>query len=165
MLGRSIVIAFIRIGVVATADPEDITCMSISCRLQRSLVNLRPGTSGIESWTAIEPAIEVLSVSLPTMAPFLHGRKAVKDIRTAIRSLLPLPEKPSITTDKVRRFQKIDDHGKMFDLERNGIGTFATADRQTRVAGDPIPLHTIRVTDQVDVYSGEGRGRRGDSCG
>lgn len=164
MRRRSIVIAIIRIGVVASGDPKDVTCMSIFYKFQRQLVNLCLGSSGIDSWTAVEPAIEVLSVCLPTMAPFLHGHKAVQEIRAAIRSALSLPEKSSSMTDNAGKFQKMEDDSKMFDLERNGIGTFTRADHQTRVAGDAVALHMIRVTDQVDVYLGEGRGRRGESC-
>ncbi len=164
MLRRSIVIAIIRIGVVASGDPEDVTCKSIFHKLHRRLVDLCVGSSGIDSWTAVEPAIEVLSVCLPTMAPFLHGHKAVQEIRSAIRSALSLAEKPSSMTENAGKFQKMEDDSKMFDLERNGIGTFTRADHQTRIAGDAVPLHMIRVTDQVDVYLGEGRGRRGESC-
>ena len=164
MLRRSIVIAIIRIGVVASGDPEDVTCMSIFYKLPRRLVNLYPGSSGIDSWTAVEPAIEVLSVCLPTMAPFLHGHKAVQEIRAAIRSALSLPEKTSSMTENAGKFQKMENDSKMFGLERNRIGTFTRANHQARVADDAVPLHMIRVTDQVDVYLGEGRGRRPECC-
>ena len=164
MLRRSIVIAIIRIGVVASGDSEDVTCKSSIYNLKRQLVDLCPGSSGIDSWTAVEPAIEVLSVCLPTMAPFLHGHKAVQEIRAAVRSALPLAEKPSSMTDNAGKFQKMEDDSKVSDLERNGIGTFTRADHQTRVAGDAVPLHMIRVTDQVDVYLGKGRGRGAESC-
>ncbi|KAI4178129.1 MAG: hypothetical protein LQ348_005678 [Seirophora lacunosa] len=94
------------------------------------------------------------------MAPFLHGRKALEEIRTTIRSLLLSRKKTADTTDNAGSFEKIDDHHKMFDVERNGTSAFATADRLTKVSGDPIPLHSIRVTDQVDVYLGQGRDRQ-----
>ncbi|KAI4170321.1 MAG: hypothetical protein LQ343_005074 [Gyalolechia ehrenbergii] len=100
--GLSVVIAAIRIVVVATADEEDVTWYS-----------------SIESWTAVEPAIEVLSVSLPCMAPFLHARKAFKAVRSTLRSLVSKSKRSDLNHDG--DFQKIDQHRKMmFDVEHLG---------------------------------------------
>ena len=89
------------------------------------------------------------------MAPFLHGRQMVKELSSTIRSLLSLSKKEESTSDG--KFQKIDVHRKMYDLERNGQigrgGTFATANRQADDVDDTIPLHAIKVTDRVDVHS------------
>ncbi|KAI9686303.1 MAG: hypothetical protein M1820_010659 [Bogoriella megaspora] len=64
--GLSIVIAGIRLKVILNARFEDITWYT-----------------GIHSWTAVEPAIEVLSVSLPSMAPFLHPRKLLREFQAS----------------------------------------------------------------------------------
>lgn len=87
------------------------------------------------------------------MAPFLHGRKAFNELRSSIRALLT-PSKKS-DAHKVGKFENIDEHHKMFDLERSGRNrakAFATAERQY-IDGldDTIPLHPIDVTDRVDV--------------
>ncbi|KAL8682520.1 MAG: hypothetical protein Q9186_001467 [Xanthomendoza sp. 1 TL-2023] len=137
--GLSVVIAVIRIYVVSTADAEDVTWFT-----------------GIESWTAVEPAIEVLSVSLPVMAPFLRGTKAVKELRATFRSLLPVWKKSNSLDGNDDGFRKINERNKMFDLENSGHAgslAFATAERHTsqRSMDDTIPLHAIKVTDQVDI--------------
>ncbi|KAL8837308.1 MAG: hypothetical protein Q9170_002565 [Blastenia crenularia] len=133
--GLSIVIAVIRIVVVATGDAEDVTWYS-----------------SIESWTAVEPAIEVLSVSLPCMAPFLHGRKALREVRSTLRSLLSKSKRSDLNNEG--EFQRIDKHRKLFDPEgshHDGGVAFATAESRIYNLDDEIPLHAIKVTDQVHV--------------
>ncbi|KAL9024379.1 MAG: hypothetical protein Q9196_006560 [Gyalolechia fulgens] len=153
----SVVIAAIRIVILATADTNDVTCNEANFLTPIACSRLTPlGYSSIESWTAVEPAIEVLSVSLPCMAPFLHGRKAFKDIRSSLRSFLSNSKRSDLKQDG--DFQKIDKHRKMmFDVERagqdNGGRTFATAEsRMYNNLDDTIPLHAIKVTDEVDIH-------------
>ncbi|KAL8937920.1 MAG: hypothetical protein Q9216_004182 [Gyalolechia sp. 2 TL-2023] len=134
--GLSIVIAAIRIVVVATADEDDVTCMykqnPVPGQIKsqnNSYADDWPGYSSIESWTAVEPAIEVLSVSLPCMAPFLHGKRALKEVRSTLRSLLSRSKRSDLNHDGDGGFQKIDTHRKMmFDVEYGGHDTFATAE-------------------------------------
>ncbi|KAL8665200.1 MAG: hypothetical protein Q9202_002422 [Teloschistes flavicans] len=136
--GLSVVIAVIRIGVVATADGKDVTWFT-----------------SLDSWTAVEPAIEVLSVSLPAMGPFLHVRRTVEELRSTFRSLFSKSKRSDTTTDE--GFQKINERNKMFDLENRGKHcgrmAFATAESVARKDDDDdeVPLHAIKVTDRVDV--------------
>ncbi|KAL8776838.1 MAG: hypothetical protein Q9194_002903 [Teloschistes cf. exilis] len=138
--GLSVVIAIIRIVVVSTADDDDITWFS-----------------AIYSWTAIEPAIEVLSVSLPAMAPFLHVRKTIDELHSMFRALFSKTKRGDTTTDD--GFRKINERNKMFDFgncERPcGQVAFATSEGRGRKEDenedDEVPLHAIRVTDRVDV--------------
>ncbi|KAI4193607.1 MAG: hypothetical protein LQ350_008243 [Teloschistes chrysophthalmus] len=136
--GLSVVTAIIRIVVVSTADEDDITW-----------------SSAIYSWTAIEPAIEVLSVSLPAMAPFLHVRKTMDECRSMFRSLFSRDKSSNKTTDD--GFQKINERNKMFGFENGerqcGQMAFATSEGRGRKGDedDEVPLHAIKVTDRVDV--------------
>lgn len=108
------------------------------------------GTTSLNSWTAIEPALEVLSVSLPAMAPFLHVHTIVVDLRVFIYSLLFSHKKRS-QPDDVRTFQKIDKFN-----QRVAAGD-QTRWCSTIIAGDNvsgptlIPLHSIVVKEDLDV--------------
>ncbi|KAL9598535.1 MAG: hypothetical protein Q9219_004437 [cf. Caloplaca sp. 3 TL-2023] len=133
--GLSVIIAIIRLSVVITADLEDVTWYT-----------------SLDSWTAIEPAVEVLSVSLPVMAPFLRGRKALKELRSHFYSLFSQSKTSNASNDG--KFRKIDKrpntpifvHGD--NVKR---GTSATIEHQANGFDDDIPLNAIKVVDQVDV--------------
>ncbi|KAL9582654.1 MAG: hypothetical protein Q9212_003176 [Teloschistes hypoglaucus] len=136
--GLSVIIAVIRIGIVSTADKEDVTWFT-----------------SIDSWTAVEPAVEVLSVSLPVMAPFLHVRKTIDELRSTFRSLFSKSKRSDTTTDE--GFHKFNERNKILDME-NGGGhcgrmAFATAEGSTgrKDDDDEIPLDAIKVTDRVDI--------------
>ncbi|KAL9117370.1 MAG: hypothetical protein Q9187_006091, partial [Circinaria calcarea] len=93
--GLSVIIAIIRLIVVVTANLEDITCSSPSPSASSSTNSLSAAYTSISSWTAVEPAIEVLSVCLPAMAPFLHIHRTLAELRTSLRSFLSLTPKGS----------------------------------------------------------------------
>lgn len=45
------------------------------------------GHTSLVSWAVVEPAVQVLSVSLPTMGPFMHARTVTTNLRS-LRSVL-----------------------------------------------------------------------------
>ncbi|KAL8727030.1 MAG: hypothetical protein Q9166_006328 [cf. Caloplaca sp. 2 TL-2023] len=144
------------VGLQAGNIVLDITILALPVhavsKLQTSLA--KKGFTGVDSWTAVEPAIEVLSVSLPVMAPFLQARRTANELRTIFRSLLSISKKSDSNNDE--GFREINERNKI-DFEHNGHGgrmAFATTERHTSQRSDlddTIPLHAIKVTDQVDV--------------
>jgi len=102
----------------------------------------------------MEPAIEVLSVSLPVMAPFLHMRKMLVELRTSIRSLLSLPRSSKRSTAD-GQFFKMDQPHNGHELERNRCNIYATATPNHVSDLDDVPLRGMKVT----TYGGDvGRG-------
>lgn len=130
----------------------------------------------------MEPAIEVLSVCLPIMAPFLHGRKFLRELRSSIASLLPFSsfsrlhggaKKSADSLELEGKFHRIGNRRhhevKIFDEEapseyrqprfdgpRDAYAVTSAAAEGRRKARDgdldDVPLHSIKVTDRVDVH-------------
>ena len=107
------------------------------------------GYTSIYSWTAVEPAIEVLSVSLPVMAPFLHIRAVIEDLRTSLRSLL-YPQR-SHKSGVEGTFHEIDNAHKVFAQKESQWTSAAAANREAPES-EPIPMHSIMVTDRVEWH-------------
>ncbi|KAI9694169.1 MAG: hypothetical protein M1822_003440 [Bathelium mastoideum] len=132
--GLSVVIAIIRMAVIVRAKLEDITWYT-----------------SIASWTCVEPGIEVLSASLPAMAPFLHGRRFLSELGSSLRGMFSSSKRSKSTGDS--GFRKFDEPSRLSDSEHNPWGT-STAEVQHEVrdgASEIVPLHAIRVTDCVNI--------------
>ncbi|KAF2230137.1 hypothetical protein EV356DRAFT_520173 [Viridothelium virens] len=134
--GLSIIIAIIRLIVILKAELDDITWYT-----------------GIASWTCVEPGVEVLSVSLPSMAPFLQGRKFLADLHSSFRSLLSFSRKsnPDSESGVSGGFCEIGRSTRNLDPADHEWSSSATRAKAINEESDHIPLHSIRVTDQVDI--------------
>ncbi|MCJ1312094.1 hypothetical protein MMC25_005768 [Agyrium rufum] len=141
----SVVIALVRLVVILKAELIDITWYT-----------------SIASWTCVEPGIEVLSVSLPVMAPLLQGRRLISELRSSLRSILPYSTRSkstatqSLSGDRSGVFHEFDKSSKILAPEQDRWVT--SASHQSRpeegddyVVPDHIPLRSIMVTEQVDV--------------
>ena len=105
------------------------------------------GYTSIYSWTAVEPAIEVLSVSLPVMAPFLHIRAVFADLRTSLRSFFSLSR--SQKSDNDGTFHEIDKTHKAFASKESQWTSTAVATSEAP-GSEPIPMNSIVVTDRLE---------------
>ena len=115
-----------------------------------SLILLQ-GYTGIVSWTAVEPAVEVLSVSLPVMAPFLHARRVLREIRTSLQSFFFTSRRSKGDTSIDGAFHNIDSPTKRLNPKYNEYKTVARAGTKTPDGPADIPLHSIMVTDGFEV--------------
>ncbi|KAI9667984.1 MAG: hypothetical protein M1821_000804 [Bathelium mastoideum] len=132
--GLSVVIAIIRMTVILRANLEDITWYT-----------------SIASWTCVEPGVEVLSASLPAMAPFLRGRRFLSELGSSLRGMFSSSKRSKSNGDS--GFRKFDEPSRLSDPERNPWGT-STAEVRHEVrdgASEIVPLHAIRVTDCVNI--------------
>ena len=134
-----------RLIVIVTAELDDITCMFTPSNhyalCQHAYTVL--GYTSIVSWTIIEPAIEVLSVSLPVMAPFLHVKKVLAEIQTYLRPLRSLT-KQSYTGSK-GVFHKLNRSNNTMDGNPDDVAQRHTADGMVIEPGE-IPLHSVMTT-------------------
>ncbi len=113
----------------------------------RKIADGHIGYTSICSWTAVEPAIEVLSVSLPVMAPFLHIGKVFAELRTSLLSFFTL--RKSQKSDTGGTFHEINKANKTF--ASNGSQWTSTAVANQEAPGsEPIPLHSIVVADRLE---------------
>ncbi|MCJ1404062.1 hypothetical protein MMC11_007287 [Xylographa trunciseda] len=129
--GLSIVIAIIRLIVLTTANLDDITWYTSVC-----------------SWTAVEPAIEVLSVCLPAMAPLLQIRKVVTYIRTSLGSAVTL--RKTSRPDRGHSFHNMDKYNQDFVPRHEQWSSIAAGtDRHTEPAAG-FPLRGIVVTRDLE---------------
>ncbi|MCJ1351566.1 MAG: hypothetical protein MMC33_001550 [Icmadophila ericetorum] len=104
--------------------------------------------TSILGWTAIETAVEALSVSLPVTTPFLHGRKVLGEIRTSLRSSLSLLRRSNARTGSSGTFHEINSSAKGLNLEQSEWKITAVAIHK---APDGIPSRSILVTDDLKV--------------
>ena len=112
------------------------------------LLKSHVGNTSLDSWTAVEPALEVLSVSLPAMAPFLHVHTIFADIRAFIYTSLFSHKKRS-QPDNSRSFPNIN----KFAGDQSQWSSTIVADHN--VSGPTlIPLHSIMVKEDLDVVEG-----------
>ena len=103
------------------------------------------------SWTVIEPAIEVLSACLPTMAPFLNIRTHLNSLRSTLRSLFSSHKdsrsQQSRTNNSSCQFRVIDKAYENHILNLNAeceTNASATLSHQ-QVSSDQIPLKAIVI--------------------
>ncbi|KAL8782767.1 MAG: hypothetical protein Q9195_009572 [Heterodermia aff. obscurata] len=89
--GLSIIIAIVRLTVLLNENLEDVTY-----------------STGKASWTVVEPAIEVLSACLPTMAPLVKlNRHLPPKVRDSLRSRFSPPKSSQRQQqDDLRGYQK-----------------------------------------------------------
>ncbi|KAL9119624.1 MAG: hypothetical protein Q9187_003824 [Circinaria calcarea] len=114
------------------------------------------------SWTVIEPAIEVLSACLPTMAPFLNRPTHLANFRSTLRSMIS-PNKSSRseqlrTSASKHQFRDVDNFNKTctHDSLSDHTGKVAAIPPSQPVASDQIPLNSIVVTQDF-AWSEESR--------
>lgn len=131
-----------------TADFEDITCTYCSTGFViKTVADELLGNTGIYIWIVIEPAVEVLSVSLPSMAPFLHGRKVLADLRTYFRSLLSTRRSSESKTRHI--FYNMDESSDKF-APNNTQWKSTTAALQNVAAVAHFPLQSIVVKRDLE---------------
>ena len=105
------------------------------------------GYTSLCSWVVVEPAIEVLSVCLPAMAPFLQVRKVLADLRTSLRSLLSLQR--SSKADSRHTFHQMDKYNENFipDKKERRLRAVASQDNS---ASTHLPLQSIMVRRNLE---------------
>ena len=88
---KSTVLVIVWLVVLVNESLDDITCetkflLAAPMNLDSNVL-LSTDSTGKCSWTVVEPAVEVLSACLPTMAPFLNGGRNLSKLRSSLRSL------------------------------------------------------------------------------
>lgn len=139
--GLAVIIAIIRLAILITRiGKTDITY-----------------STAIGNWSLIEPAVEVLSACLPTMAPLLNPKQYLTRLRESIRTLLGRSKPSSArSTYSAHPFQQITlsrDAQIQFPprVEQSSFATNATADHATVGANtDDIPLRSIMVRHDME---------------
>ena len=109
------------------------------------------------SWTVMEPAVEVFSACLPTMAPLLHARvRLLESLKSTFRSLIRFRGSPTRSTSPIPSqydCEANNDPGLRPDLHDRIIVSKASAktpyERDTD--SDEIPLRGIKV--ERDLHS------------
>ena len=129
--GLSIVIGIIRL-VVLIGQGHDITYRT-----------------GICSWSVLEPAVEVFSACLPTLAPMLHMRPR---LGTSLRSPLQWEKRSRISEPSAnKRYSGTrSNKGTMFEGINHRMESNASADPFQDVEIDQIPLRPISKTYDVN---------------
>ncbi|MCJ1379674.1 hypothetical protein MMC17_002776 [Xylographa soralifera] len=134
--GGSVIIAIVRLGVlIVSLDQEDTSYST-------------PKTS----LTVVEPAVELLSACLPTMASFLHLRTRLSELRSKVSLLFSSQRNPvSPNADSKRHFQNIKPTCKELHLYSNSElrPTITAASRYSVSQTDQIPLHAIMVRNDM----------------
>ena len=105
------------------------------------------GKTSFSSWTVVEPAIEVFSGCLPTMAPLLQVGKYLKRRGWTCRSPFTLRRsKPGQNSTEENRNQRNRELRLRPDVTTN-INSDATAKRSESAVEDDdlVPLHSILV--------------------
>lgn len=98
------------------------------------------------SWTAVESAIEVLSVSLSVMTLFLHIEKVFAELRTSLLSFFTLRKSQKSDTDDI--FHEINKANKTF-ASNESQWTSTTVANQEAPESEPISLHSIVMTNHL----------------
>ena len=103
------------------------------------------------SWTVIEPAIEVLSACLPTMAPFLSMSTHWPNLRSSLRSLLSSSRHRSQSEiDPYRSFNDTSGYQYGAEVKSQAIGR---PSKKQASESDEVPLKSIKVRQDLDWMS------------
>lgn len=154
---RSVAIALIRLIILLNENLDDITCKSPQFNSPKATLTHQDLTDKTSkcSWTVVEPAIEVLSGCLPTMAPLLNVGPHLKKFSSIVRSPFTSRGRTSEVSDsKISRSQ--------YSRELNDV-KLRPEENATMVSGasakrcgdgseydDSVPLHSIMVRQDVD---------------
>ena len=129
--GLSIIIGIVRLVVLIQQDFRDITYSTGKC-----------------SWSVLEPALEVLSACLPTLAPVLHLRP---QLGASLRS--PIQWQPrshtSEPSDKNRYSSSTSNQSTMFEGPNSRVEANISAGPSRPFDFDVLPLRSIAVTHDV----------------
>ncbi|KAG7004638.1 hypothetical protein G7Y79_00024g055880 [Physcia stellaris] len=136
--GFSIIIAIVRLAVLITRiGKQDLTY-----------------STAIGDWSLIEPAVEVLSASLPTMTVFYNVRQHFATLLSVLRSST---RGAKGSKDGSRGFHEIQSPG-MQHLPSGPVTAIAGLDGRTERERD-VPMHAIAVRQEVQW---DERSRKGD---
>ena len=133
--GLSIVIGIVRLVVLVERDFADMTY-----------------NTGVCTWATLEPAIEVLSACLPTLAPLLHMRPK---LGTSLRYPLQLQKRsrPSASSGKKRYSSSRSKRSTMFEGTDYRVECNASTNpyREFDFDRDQIPLRPTSQTRNADL--------------
>ena len=107
------------------------------------------------SWTVVEPAVEVLSGCLPTMAPLLHMRSHTKHFISTLRSSFNSRSNTSGSDDTKNHRREYRHELNETKLRLGGepatiSGASAKRSESASVEDDFVPLHSIKVRNDVE---------------
>ena len=155
---RSTVLAIVRLVVLVNENLDDITCETKLLLTEpmnvESNVALSIDSTGKCSWTVVEPAIEVLSACLPTMAPFLNAGLHISKLRSSLQSLFS-SHKSSQSSSIIGRRGQYSGGFNEYKLRPDHIaevnsaaqaGSFGKAGSES----DEIPLKSIGIRQDMD---------------
>ena len=119
-----------------------------------SNVALSIDSTGKCSWTVVEPAIEVLSACLPTMAPFLNAGRHISKLRSSLRSLFS-SHKSSQSGSIIGRRGQYSGGLDEYNLRPDHIAEVNSAAQagpygKVRAESDEIPLKSIGIRQDMD---------------
>lgn len=154
---RSVVIALVRLIILFDENLDDVTCKPQSFHLLNALLTTTANADKTSkcSWTIVEPALEVLSGCLPTMAPLLHMRTHLQNFSSMLRSSF---NSRSITSglDDTKTSRREYRHELNETKLRLGgepaviSGASAKRFESADVEDDLVPLHSIKVRNDVE---------------
>lgn len=158
------VIAVVRLAILFTKNLKDITCESSNYRCGRTGLPTylcTPDSTSICTWTLVEPAVEVLSGCLPTMAPLLKLRIHP---RAYISPIFRLPFFSSTSNDKRARrgpHSREPNHPKLWPYNDTIIVSNVSAAPRHNGSEDSdlVPLQAIMVRQDVEWKETQRRDR------
>ena len=120
-------------------------------------------STAIGDWSLIEPAVEVVSASLPTMTPFLNLRLQWTRLRSSLRSAFR-SSRGAGPTDSGHDFHEIPNIYRRDRLNgESGPVTdvsATTGDEGKSVEDIGIPMHSIAVRQEMQWSESRGQTRR-----
>ena len=151
------VIALIRFIILLNENQDDITCRSQRFSLvfpTLTLLSVKDKTS-LSSWTVIEPAVEVVSGCLPTMAPLLNIRIHLKDFSSIFRSSFSGRRSRSKTavSDNSQRMYGYELHQLKLRPDQDTAMVSEASVKRSVITGteeDLVPLHSIMVRKDMN---------------
>ena len=155
---RSTVLAIVRLVVLVNESLDDITCetkllLTEPMNVESNVALLIDSTDKC-SWTVVEPAIEVLSACLPTMAPFLNAGRRISKLRSSLRSLFSSHKSSQSVSIVGRRGQHsggLDENNLRPDhLAEVNFAAQAGSSGKGRSKSDEIPLKSIGIRQDMD---------------
>ena len=154
---RSVVIALVRLIVLFNENLDDVTCKPQSFHLINTLLTDTANADKTSkcSWTIVEPALEVLSGCLPTMAPLLHMRTHLHHLSSILRSSFHSRSTTSGLDDTKTKRRDYRHELNETKLRLGGepaviSGASAKHFESASVEDDLVPLHSIKVRNDVE---------------
>lgn len=146
--GFSVIIAIVRLAILITRiNKTDVTY-----------------STAIGNWSLIEPAVEVVSASLPTMTPFLNVRLQWTKLRSSLLSVFRSSRGAGLTDSGhgVHEIQNVDgqNHSKGESGPVTDVSTTAGLG-QKMAEGIEIPMHSIAVRQEMKWSESRGQMERG----